>query len=732
VSSQISPLERMITKVNSEHRLPHLGKFASFGPAWCVGLAFAALMAGQIVGFLLLGTGRAGSGFAQSIVVLDSLLALACAWSAFRRAQGINALFWFLFAVVLMVLLVPTAFQTYDTLTGQTTLSDSTWRLLYCLYGAPILMMLFLPETNRSAHIRWETILALVQIAIVVGLLYSTFFFLPARSMLPEDALLHNITISDAQSLLLLIVVIVRLQFSRVSDTRRLLLRLALFLLVCAIATPIGDWIDLHHHLIAAAWFNIGWSIPQIAAAMIAISWVPAVELEATPRVTNFLGFLGTNIALVSMLCCVGLLTNRWKAAYGSALTDLAIAASLLAFTLRLALTQFHQQQEIVQRHAAQKQLTASHQQIGRLLEDARRQTSEITQISELGSVLHACATREEVFRLMPERLRRLFPGFSGSVALLSASGNHLQSSAQWGMLFPADQIFAPDQCWALRRGRTHAQSGGGANSRCTHLRGEGPSVCIPLIANGVAIGILAVQEDDRLQHPPPGSDADADSDSFARRRQLAAGVAEHIALAIANVNLQEALRLEAIRDPLTGLYNRRYMQEFLERELHSARRKRRPLSVVMLDLDHFKRYNDNFGHTAGDQALAAVGEMLLRMVRAEDIACRYGGEEFTLILPECALSKATVRAEEIRKRLKEYHLQPDRPATELTCSIGLAAFDETTDRVDLVIKFADDALYQAKRAGRDRVVVARPAAALPEVNFTESASAASASGESV
>ncbi len=150
-----------------------------------------------------------------------------------------------------------------------------------------------------------------------------------------------------------------------------------------------------------------------------------------------------------------------------------------------------------------------------------------------------------------------------------------------------------------------------------------------------------------------------------------------------------------------------------------------------MLDLDHFKRYNDNFGHTAGDQALAAVGELLMRMVRAEDIACRYGGEEFTLILPECPLSEAALRAEEIRNCLKECRLQPaspDRPATELTCSIGLAAFDETTDRVDLVLKFADDALYQAKRAGRDRVVVARPVTALPEINFTDSQSAVTAS----
>jgi diguanylate cyclase (GGDEF)-like protein len=729
----------MITTVNSEQSsLVRLRQFSTHGPATVVGLTFGALIAGQILGFLLLGTGRAGCGFAESVLVLDSLLALACAWSAFRRAQGLAALFWFLFASVLVVLLIPTAFQAYDSLTGQTTLSDSTWRLLYCLYGAPILMMLFLPENYHGAQVKSEIILALVQIAIVVGLVYSTFFFLPARNMLPADALLHNITISDAQSLLLLIAVVARLQFARVPGTRRLLLRLALFLMVCALATFIGDWIDLHHYLTASAWFNLGWALPQAAAALVAITWVPAADLEAAPPATNFLGFLGTNFALVSLLCCVGLLTDRWKAAYGSVLADVAIAASLLAFTLRLALTQLHQQQEIVQRHAAQKRLNTSHQRIGGLLEDARRQTAEITQISELGSVLHACSTREEVFRLIPERLRRLFPGFSGSVALLSASGNRVQSAAEWGMLFPADQIFTPEECWALRRGRTHAQSGGGTNGRCTHLRGEGPSVCIPLIANGEAIGILAIQEDDRLHHPPSPSelDADVDSDAFARRRQLATTVAEHIALAVANVNLKEALRLQAIRDPLTGLYNRRYMQEFLERELHSARRKRRPLSVIMLDLDHFKRYNDNFGHSAGDQALAAVGEMLLRTVRAEDIACRYGGEEFTLILPECPLSEATVRAEEIRKRIKEYHFQqvqperPDRPAANLSCSIGVAAFDETTDRVDLLLNFADDALYQAKRAGRDRVVVARPAAALPEVNFTESASAASASAE--
>jgi small-conductance mechanosensitive channel len=199
-----------------------LREFAKLRQAWFVGLLFAALMAAQALGFLVLGTGRAGRGLAESILVLVGFLALACAWNAFRRAQGITALFWFLFAAVLVVLLLPTAFQAYDTLFDQAILSASTWRLLYCLYGAPILMMLFLPETSRRAQVKSEIFLDLFQVAIVVGLVYSTFFFLPAQRLLPADALLRNLSISDAQSLLLLVAALVRLQFAHVASTRSL------------------------------------------------------------------------------------------------------------------------------------------------------------------------------------------------------------------------------------------------------------------------------------------------------------------------------------------------------------------------------------------------------------------------------------------------------------------------------------------------------------------------------
>ena len=371
-------------------------------------------------------------------------------------------------------------------------MSDSTWRLLYCLYGAPILMILFLPETHRRARVKSEIFLDFFQVAIVVGLIYSTFFFLPAQRMLPADALLRNLDVSNAQSLLFLIAALVRLQFARVTSTRSLLLRWALFLLVCAVATFIGDWIDLHHYVSAAAWFNLAWAIPQVVAGLIALTWTPSPEPPSTTEPANFLSFLVTNLVLVAMLCCINLLMDRWKQVYGAALTDAAIAASLVAFTLRLALTQFHQQQEIGQRKAAQEQLTASHQKVGRLLDDARRQTAEITQISELGSLLQACTSREEVFRLMPERLRRLFPGSSGSISLLSDSRNCVESVAEGGVCHP-DRIFSPEQRWALRRGCTHAHPGGRSESRCSHLLGEGPSVCIPLIASGDTFGTLSI-----------------------------------------------------------------------------------------------------------------------------------------------------------------------------------------------------------------------------------------------
>jgi diguanylate cyclase (GGDEF)-like protein len=708
-----------------------LREFANLSQTWSIQTWFVAmlvllLMAAQAIGLLLLGTGSLGFGVAEVIVALANLLALACVCGVYRRAHGTIAIFWFLFILVLVFWLVPTAWHAYDTLFNKSTLSDSTWRLLFCLYGAPILMMLFLPRISGQTRPKFETFLDLFQIGVVIGLIYSTFFFIPAQHMLPDDALLRNVSISNVQSLLLLVAVLVRLPFAQKGSTRTLLQRLAFFLLFCAVATFIGYWIDLHGYLLGAAWFHLAWTVNQALPAFIALTWKSSPESESDSEPISFGRFLAANLILVAMLVSLNLLRSYWKQANGDTLTDVAMGASLLAFTFRLALTQFHQQKEIAQRKAAQAQLTASNGMIVHMFGDARRQSAEMTQISELGSLLHACSSQEEVFRLVPERMRRLFPGASGCISLLSPSKNRVERVAKWG-IWPTEQMFLPDQCWALRRGATHAHSGGQTEPRCSHLLGEGASICIPLIANGEIFGTFSIQNNDIQNNDrPSNSQLDADADAFTRHRQLATTVAEHIALATANLGLRESLRLQAIRDPLTGLYNRRYMQEFLDRELRSARRKQGSLSILMLDLDHFKRYNDKFGHTTGDSALAAVGQMLLRSVRTEDIACRFGGEEFAVILPECNLAQALVRAEDIRKHILELRIRSDAEATELSFSIGVSALDETTDRFDLLLEFADEALYRAKREGRNRVVAARPAAALPESSLAQAAVAPS------
>jgi diguanylate cyclase (GGDEF)-like protein len=191
----------------------------------------------------------------------------------------------------------------------------------------------------------------------------------------------------------------------------------------------------------------------------------------------------------------------------------------------------------------------------------------------------------------------------------------------------------------------------------------------------------------------------------------LALTLAEDMALALANLRLRETLRSQAIRDPLTGLFNRRYLEETMAREINRVKRQETPLGVIMMDLDHFKRYNDTFGHSAGDELLSAMGILLKSQIRGEDIACRYGGEEFLVIMPGTSLEVALERAETLRQAVKEMHLQhPGLHPT--TLSLGVAVYPDHGDTELQLIQSADAALYRAKQAGRDRVVAAEYAEA--------------------
>jgi len=263
-----------------------------------------------------------------------------------------------------------------------------------------------------------------------------------------------------------------------------------------------------------------------------------------------------------------------------------------------------------------------------------------------------------------------------------------------------------PLNCWAIRRGRIHLVDSSHPGKLCRHITGPqaGQYLCVPLIANSETIGVLY------LNHTAPKQEQQKSTDRLSSNHntQLILALGEHIALAIGNLRLRETLHHQAIRDSLTGLFNRRYMEESLARELRRGEREKKPVGVIMFDIDHFKDFNDLFGHAGGDALLRKLGAFLNNHTRRGDIVSRYGGEEFVYVLPGASLEETRLRAEDLRQgvtELRVFHL--GEPLGKITISFGVAVFPEHGLTSEAILKSADTALYRAKNEGRDRVVVA-------------------------
>jgi diguanylate cyclase (GGDEF)-like protein len=326
--------------------------------------------------------------------------------------------------------------------------------------------------------------------------------------------------------------------------------------------------------------------------------------------------------------------------------------------------------------------------------------------LAELGNLLLACDTSSEAYLVLGRTARELYGQLSGAVYLYGASRNAVALVMSWGDL-PVVKTFPPVDCWALRRGRPHHMSVAGAELTCRHiLEGTlGSALCVPMLAQGEALGVLHLA----------GAPGLGDRGITPLGRRLAIAAAEACALALANIRLREKVADQSLRDSLTGLFNRRYAEETLEREIARATRDGTPLSVVMLDLDHFKAINDEFGHDTGDLALREAATVLVEGVRASDVASRFGGEEFLLILPGASLEAAVARSETLRERLRGRDLfHRGRRVPTLTFSAGAAAFGASGATQDALLHAADTALYEAKHAGRDQTSAARAPEAIP------------------
>jgi diguanylate cyclase (GGDEF)-like protein len=325
------------------------------------------------------------------------------------------------------------------------------------------------------------------------------------------------------------------------------------------------------------------------------------------------------------------------------------------------------------------------------------RRGQEIATLFRMGELLQSSLSPDDIRRVVMHTAQELLPDLGGAFYVFNNSRDRLDLLTAWGAAGTAagkmPDYFGPHDCWALKRGRPHG-CGMGGGLRCDHAAGAADCMfCVPMQARGEVYGVLQFL-------PPAGTET-------LPRGELAQALADGVSLALANMALREKLRNQALRDELTGLQNRRFLEEMLPRMVAHAERRGASIAVLMLDLDHFKQVNDRYGHATGDAVLREVGALLLTRLRRMDMACRYGGEELLVLMPDCSATEALARAHELCAQVRALRDRADGTLPPVTVSIGVAAWPEHGEQIGKVIEAADAALYAAKRGGRDRAIPA-------------------------
>lgn len=321
------------------------------------------------------------------------------------------------------------------------------------------------------------------------------------------------------------------------------------------------------------------------------------------------------------------------------------------------------------------------------------KRNAQLSLLSEMTDLLQCAVSTDEIAEVLELLLPRMFAGLSGAVYGFSpgsrAGGVVL---ARWGETAQPELVDFQD-CWGLRRGVPHRVRDG-AGLRCRHHASRPRNAaCHVLSAQGETIGLLVLESDEEA------ASTDLD-DGFA------GAIADQLAISMMSVRLRERLREGASRDALTALFNRRHLETTFEREILLAGQAEQPLAVAIIDVDRFKAFNDTHGHHAGDHALRIVAGVLQECARQTDTVCRWGGEEFLLLMPGATAEGAVEVLHRVRAALAQIPLGApgERPAT-LTISSGVAAYPPHGATLSTLGRAADRALYAAKRAGRDRVL---------------------------
>ena len=386
----------------------------------------------------------------------------------------------------------------------------------------------------------------------------------------------------------------------------------------------------------------------------------------------------------------------------------LVLGVSILVNLLLLAGLVQRFQNTAIQKDAAQQVVDERNVELSRLLAAAARRNAQVQGLSELSRFLQSCSDLEEAAGLLKQHLPPLMRAASGSLYLAGAEQDPLRQAFTWGDK-KFVEFFELNQCWAARLRQPFVQPFETGSASCAHLQSDYASAhnnnnieCLPLMAYGELLGIV-VLEADVASDPRESLEIEG-----SRRFAL-----EQVGLSIGNLKLRESLRHAATRDVLTGLYNRRFFDESSQREMMRALRQQAKgdyagLALMMIDIDHFKLFNDQHGHEVGDQVLREVAQVLQRQTRGSDVAARFGGEEFTLVLADITDQHAFERAQRVRQEVEQLVLHcSGKDIGKVTISIGLAHFPMHGSTVEALLLAADRALYGAKSAGRNQVVVA-------------------------
>jgi diguanylate cyclase (GGDEF)-like protein len=356
----------------------------------------------------------------------------------------------------------------------------------------------------------------------------------------------------------------------------------------------------------------------------------------------------------------------------------------------------------------AESRLQETNQKMADLVNELKTRTSELSQLGEMVEQLQSCQSIEETCSISARYIQKFFPDSRGALYIINASKDSAEAANIWGDPISTEKIFMPLNCWAIRRGQPHQIDSDHPGLLCGHITDPKANscLCVPMLAHGEVLGILYLDHSGSEKFQQKSINSQYSEHIL----PLAATVCKNIALALSNQKIRETLRQESIRDILTGLFNRRYMEESLTRELSWAKRDKKPLGIIMFDIDHFKDFNDNFGHDVGDALLRELGGFLLKRTRAGDIVSRYGGDEFVIVYPRSNLEDTRLQAEKLRQGVKDLQINHlGKPLTKCTISLGVAVFPEHGLTREVILKSADTALYRAKNEGRDMVTVVSP-----------------------